>query len=76
MVNVNFHSGKTRSDIQQMKSEIGNISETLDTLKMAQRETEDEGQLWIKLNEGYVQYNGNNIKAHFKSLTYSISAAF
>jgi len=30
-----------------MKSEIANMSEKLDTL-VAQRETDDEGQFWIK----------------------------
>jgi len=34
---------KSRNDLQQMKSEIANMSEKLDTL-MAQRETADEGQ--------------------------------
>ena len=36
-------SGKSINDLEQMKSEVGNISEKLDTL-MAQRQTDDEGQ--------------------------------
>ena len=41
---VHFHPlGIIRSDLQQMKSEIENISNKLDTL-MTHRGTEDEGQ--------------------------------
>ena len=36
-------SDKTRNELQQMKSEMANMSEKLDTL-IAQRKTEDEGQ--------------------------------
>jgi len=36
-------SDKSRNDLQQLKSEVGNMSDKLDTL-MAQREAEDEGQ--------------------------------
>ena len=36
-------SDKSRNDFQQMKSEVANMSEKLDTL-MAQRQTDDEGQ--------------------------------
>ena len=38
-----WSSEKTRNDVQQMKSMIGDISDKLDTV-MAQRESEDEGQ--------------------------------
>jgi len=37
-----------------MKSEIANMSEKLDTL-IAQRETKDEGQFWIKTDAGFAQ---------------------
>jgi len=37
-----------------MKSEIANMSEKLDTL-VAQRETEDEGQFWIKTDAVFAQ---------------------
>jgi len=36
-------SVKSRNDLQQMKSEIANMSEKLDTL-IVQRETDSEGQ--------------------------------
>ena len=37
-----------------MKSEIANMSDKLDTL-VAQRETEDEGQFWIKTDAAFAQ---------------------
>ena len=38
-----------------MKSEIANMREKLDTLVLAQRETDDEGQFWIKTDAGFEQ---------------------
>ena len=40
---------KSRNDLQQMKTEIANMSDKLDTL-LTQRETEDEGQFKTKID--------------------------
>ena len=48
-------SDNIRKDLDQMKSDVGNISDKLDTLMAQQEETKDQGQFLIntELNNCY-----------------------